>query len=267
MAVRVVARLGRVSQRPGTARRRDAYVAAFVERWRDEADSGHRRLASPGLHGVVYADNRLRALVTDDRSEQMFAELLPGGGYGRVDVFDAASDCARLLRATDGWSSERVTAMVLNPARHRPAPELPTTLSLQPVARLANETGVELDQAVTLAALAMPSITNPERFSDHLRSMASESRLFAAVDGSDTVRATCGYALSGSYATVIFVNTDPAWRRRGIGLAMTAHAIAHARASGATVVTLDASNQGQTIYEKLGFEIVDHLTRFRRETA
>jgi ribosomal protein S18 acetylase RimI-like enzyme len=141
------------------------------------------------------------------------------------------------------------------------------SVSLQPVRRLENEADVELERAVALAALAVPSITDPERFFDHLRSMASQSRLFAAVDGRDTVRATCGYVLAGTYATVIFVNTDPAWRRRGIGLAMTAHAIAHAQASGATVVTLDASDEGRTIYDKLGFEVVDQVTRFRLETA
>lgn len=76
------------------------------------------------------------------------------------------------------------------------------------------------------------------------------------------IRATSGAGAFGAEASVMFVNTDPNWRRRGIGLAMTAAALHSARASGARRACLDASRAGATIYRRLGFEVVTEMTRF-----
>jgi GNAT superfamily N-acetyltransferase len=76
------------------------------------------------------------------------------------------------------------------------------------------------------------------------------------------VRATAGTRVAGAEATVFFVNTDPDWRRRGIGRAMTAAALHAARDLGATRAALDASDLGASIYLSLGFESAGTWTQF-----
>ena len=68
---------------------------------------------------------------------------------------------------------------------------------------------------------------------EHLRSLPGAFALWAAVDHGDVVRATSGSAAFGTAASVIFVNTDPGWRRRGIARAMTAIALRAAEHAGA----------------------------------
>ena len=82
-----------------------------------------------------------------------------------------------------------------------------------------------------------------------------------SVDGDGAPRATSGVGVFGSRAAVIFVNTDPGWRLRGIGRAMTATALHAARAAGAQTACLDASETGLSIYRQLGFETVARMTR------
>jgi ribosomal protein S18 acetylase RimI-like enzyme len=63
---------------------------------------------------------------------------------------------------------------------------------------------------------------------------------------------------------VMFVNTAPDWRGRGIGRAMTAAALAAAQEDGARHACLDATDAGLSIYLQLGFEVVTRTTRFFR---
>jgi ribosomal protein S18 acetylase RimI-like enzyme len=88
--------------------------------------------------------------------------------------------------------------------------------------------------------------------------------LFAAVDGEGAVRATSGWGVFGTQASVIFVNTDPDWRGRGIGQAMTAAALRAAGDRGARQASLDATDAGRSIYRRLGFESAGRATRCSR---
>ena len=89
-------------------------------------------------------------------------------------------------------------------------------------------------------------------------------RLFAAVDAEGVVRATSGAGTFLDRATVLFVNTHPASRRRGIGAAMTAAALRAARSAGARQAVLDASDVAIGVYERLGFETVSRTAQFNR---
>ena len=102
----------------------------------------------------------------------------------------------------------------------------------------------------------------PATFADYLRSLPSTVRLFAGVDADGAVRATSGCDAFGPAASVFFVNTDPEWRGRGVGRAMTAVALDAARQRGARHASLDATGAALRIYERLGFESVTQATRF-----
>ncbi len=104
----------------------------------------------------------------------------------------------------------------------------------------------------------------PDVFAGYLRALPAAIRLFAAVDEDGAVRATAGAGMFGNEASVMFVNTDPDWRRRGIGRAMTAAALRAARGCGALRAGLDASKAGTSIYVRIGFERVSPTTRFFR---
>jgi ribosomal protein S18 acetylase RimI-like enzyme len=80
----------------------------------------------------------------------------------------------------------------------------------------------------------------------YLRSLPPSTRLFCAVDSEDVVRATSGFSTYGAEASVLFVNTDADWRRRGIARTMTATALRAALGLGARRASLDSSDAGRT---------------------
>jgi ribosomal protein S18 acetylase RimI-like enzyme len=58
------------------------------------------------------------------------------------------------------------------------------------------------------------------------------------------------------------VGTDPAFRRRGIGSWVTAEALLDARRRGYEIATLQASEAGMPVYERLGFVRVGWYERW-----
>jgi GNAT superfamily N-acetyltransferase len=65
--------------------------------------------------------------------------------------------------------------------------------------------------------------------------------------------ATATLFCTGKVAGIYFVFTLPAARRRGIGAAITAAALQHARDRGARLGVLGASPLGETVYRRMGF--------------
>lgn len=254
---------------PVQATSTDVYVAAFVARCDAMRRPGRREVDEPGVHGLLAdIDDRLtRLLVTDDRAHDVLAALLPDTRAGMINVFAGATRCGELLDADPGWKSEASTAMVCRDLRIVPAVPLPSELTFRPVRRLAHDPpdGVPLQDAATAVMLADPRIEGPpDVFADYLRSLPAAIRLFAAVDADGVVRATSGSGAFGSEASVIFVNTEPGWRGRGVAQAMTAAALRAAQRSGARHAGLNASDAGLRIYLRLGFETVAPTTRFFR---
>jgi ribosomal protein S18 acetylase RimI-like enzyme len=208
-----------------------------------------------------------RLLVLDDRAYDRLAGLLPDARTGMINVFANAPRCAELLRGLSAWRPEATTALVHSNLRTLPAAALPPTLRLRPVRRLPGDgsAGVPLEEAVAAAMRADPRIDeSPDTFAGYLRALPAATRLFAAVDGDGVVRATSGCGVFGVAASVMFVNTDPDWRGRGIGRAMTVAALMAAAEDGARHACLDATDAGLSIYSRLGFEIVTRATRFFR---
>jgi GNAT superfamily N-acetyltransferase len=243
------------------------YLAAFRERCSLVPVPEEARLDGPGVHGFLPsgADLRTRLLVTDDRGYELLVRVLPDIRGGMISVLAGAGRCIELVSSRLAWDQDVVTAMVCRDLRSVPVRSLPDGLRVRRVRRLESDSpdGVPLEDAIAAVLRASPSIKlAPVGFADHLRSMAPTVRLFAAVDRVGVVRATSGAGVFGSEATVVFVNTDPAWRRRGIATAMTSTALRAAHDAGARRACLDASSAAVAVYGKIGFESVGPTQRF-----
>ena len=59
--------------------------------------------------------------------------------------------------------------------------------------------------------------------------------------------------------SVQYVATEPAYRRRGLAARVIGAALAEARADGMRTATLQASPDGYSVYERLGFRTVTTL--------
>lgn len=220
-----------------------------------------------GLRGVLPGteDPRIQLLVIDDQAHDALADLLPEARAGMIRILGTATRCAQLVADRLAWRSDTVAGMVCSDLHTVPSLTLPGDLTLQPVRRLGDDEGggVALADAVAAAMSASAAIEDPPAvFAGYLRSLPSTFRLFAAIDSHGAVRATSGSGVFGRYATVIFVNTDPDWRGRGIGQAMTAHALHAASRAGARQASLDASDAGRSIYLRLGFDNAGTVIRF-----
>lgn len=223
----------------------------------------------PGIRGLVSADGEspTQLLVLDDRAFDMLCAVLPLASAGTVRVHEAAARSSELLRRDGTWTAKAVTAMVCRDLRAVPDLSLPPGLTLRPVSRVPEDPAdaVPLTDAVAAAGRAAPAgEVSTAALLTYLRSLPEGARLLAAVDDDDAVRGTSGSRTFLSEAYVFFVNTDPGWRRRGVGLAMTAAALRYAAKSGATRASLDASGAGIPLYRRLGFTAVAEMTQFSR---
>jgi GNAT superfamily N-acetyltransferase len=221
----------------------DLYVDAFVARCRRARRPGQMLVNERGVHGLLAdaAGYPVRLLVTDDRALDLVAAQLARAPSGKANVLDAAVRCGGLLRNHPIWgtsATDRVTLMVARDLSAVRGGALPTGVALSEIRRLEGDAPglVPLEEAVALVMRADSGIGIPQRaLVQELRSLPGAVRLLAAVDEGGEVRATSGSGVFGTHADVLFVNTGPGWRGRGIGAAMTAAALQDAMVRGARV--------------------------------
>jgi ribosomal protein S18 acetylase RimI-like enzyme len=259
----------RLYLRAVTGKAVDLYSAAFAARYSRAADGHLAPLIEPGVCAVVPHDERtIRLLVIDDRAYGRLTTDVATAGQGVVNVFDSAPRCDEFMRRLPGWRAERpATAMVCRDIDAVPAATLPDGLVLRPVNRLGSQApgAVPLGEAVAVAVASDPGIIEPaDEFARFLRGLPSSVRLFAAVNGDGMARATSGCDVFGEDARIFFVNTEPDWRGRGIGSAMTREALRAAARSGAHRAVLDSTDAAASLYMRLGFEVAGRLARYSR---
>jgi hypothetical protein len=246
----------------------ERYRASFERRSAAMTTGEQVVLAQPGIYGALGSAEHPggRLLITDDRAEAVLAAQLPDLPAQIVNVFAAAARCRDLIQGAGRWRGEEATAMVCPDLAELPAVPTPAGLTIRPVRRGPDDPvdGVPLEQAAeaclrsdpSTAGLALPG------FIAFLQSLPPSTRLLAAVDSDDVVRATAGSSALGIDANAYFVSTDAQWRHQGVATAMTAAALSWAHEQGAQEASLDASAAGLSIYLRLGFEAVSPATLF-----
>lgn len=247
----------------------EQYVDGFRQRVRAAARPGQEIVDEPGIVALVgTAADALdgRALVADDRALDVLAGRLPTLFARVVTVLSSATACRSLMSEQEAYRSETSTAMVLDDLATVPEVPLCDGLALRPVSKEVSPPAgtVSLEDAVRAAMLADPGGAPADSFDGfvgYLRSV-SRARFVAAVDDDGVVRATAAAACWGDVAGVFFVDTDPDWRRRGVGAAMTAAALREAAQDGARSAVLDSSPLGLSVYRRLGFRTVGEVRLF-----
>lgn len=248
----------------------ELYRAAFAARQGHGLGACSAPLSAPGLDGVVCTEGPrvLRVLVTDDRGHDVLASEVAAAQQGFANVFERAARSDELLRGLPEWAADRPsTAMVLREIDPGSGSALPDGLDVRPVAVRGNGApgAVALEDAAAVAIASDPGIAEPAaEFAAYLRGLPSSVQLFAAVGEDGVAHATSGCDVHGEHARIFFVDTEPTWRRRGIGSAMTAAALRAAAAAGARHAYLHATTDGASVYMRLGFEAIGRLTRYSR---
>jgi GNAT superfamily N-acetyltransferase len=252
-------------------------AAGLVEKYRDGfrdrvhamRHPGQEILDRPGILGLIGRSAEAldgRVLVTDDRAHDLLVERVSELRARVVYVFDDARACSDVMVQAGGYRGTRCTAMVCSDLDAVTELALPGGLVRRPV-NSDDPTSIPLPEAAAAALRSDPRMaptSDLDGFVDYLRSIPGTTYL-AAVDDESVVRATAAVATWGPTAGIFFVNTDPAWRGRGIGTAMTAAALRAGAALGATRACLDASELGLSLYVRLGFEVAGPLTQFVRD--
>jgi GNAT superfamily N-acetyltransferase len=165
--------------------------------------------------------------------------------------------------AKERWSREDQPIMVTHDYVGRP--------SIEPgVALRSVETAVDRQ---SFGSIVGATFAEDEAEADAYRRSMLASGLYvdgmtgvlASVDGTDAACAMVGVV--GPAATVGFVATLPPFRRRGLGELVTAAVTNAALDLGAKLVTLQASEMGRPIYERMGYESISTQSVWTPPTA
>ena len=139
-----------------------------------------------------------------------------------------------------------------------PEPALPAGTRIE---RVADARGLADFGAVAAAGFALQGL--PEKitrglFTDPCRVLSPEVAYYVAyVDDQPASSALC--LLSHGIAGLYWIATQPSAQRRGLGSAITRRASNLAFEDGAAGVILQASNHGEPVYRRIGFE---EITRY-----
>ena len=113
----------------------------------------------------------------------------------------------------------------------------------------------DAEEANALLNLAFNSSTNrlnDLRFYGHLQ---PDGWFAASMEG--RLIGTVGAISYGAFAHVGFMTVHPELQGQGIGRMLMEHVLGWLESRHVPLVTLDASNQGFPLYEKLGFKTID----------
>lgn len=93
------------------------------------------------------------------------------------------------------------------------------------------------------------------------------SRQYRLLDAAGAEAARARLTVLGRYASVDSVDTEPAFRRRGLASAMMRRLVADARKAGARVGLLTATDAGLMVYQRLGWTLLAPWTTAQLRTG
>lgn len=193
----------------------------------------------------IYGDGALDFLRSIDPATLAKGSLLVRGDAPNVTAY---------LCSLGNFKQERQTGMICTDLAGVPRPPLPDSLQLSRV-QVGDISDPRLPTTAAFAA-AIEAEDGPPPGSmlpAVLRMAARPVQLFAAVDRGGSIQATSAAAASGTTGMLWGIGTMHDWRGQGVGTAMTAVAVHGAADLGATTLLLDATEQGESIYRRLGF--------------
>lgn len=256
-----------MTEAPLTPERLDTHLVAAMEQLGEHsprtavvARGPDAAVAAVGVGGPPFNMGIVLAPASDPAATVRFLldTLATTGGGFSVQVRDAL-----LPPVADALAAAGLTLDVVMPGM-----ALRTTADVPPL-----PPGVRVERVTDEAALYAHTITmgtafgapDPEVTVDVLvPSLLADDRavLFNGyVDGSDEPAATAVCAVAAGVAGIYAVGTLPAARRRGVGTAVTWAAVAAGAAAGAGVAALQATEVGEPVYRRMGFE---NVTRYHR---
>jgi hypothetical protein len=207
---------------------------------------------------VIRTDSRVAAAQVLDRAREFFA--LRGRGFTVMVSESRDRDLADALRAAGVAEAGDAPCMLIESPLAEPA--LPAGVTVE---RFDSER--HLADAVRINAEAYEMIKLPAEQTRLYFRRASEllsPRVAGFVAYRDGMPAATALAiLSGDSAGVYWVGTVAAAQRSGLAELCTRLATNAGFASGARVVTLQASAFGVRLYARLGYRTYDRMIRFR----
>lgn len=195
-------------------------------------------------------DRDLPALV-DEVSDHYRSVGLPFALYFRDEITPGLADACAAAGMVEHW---QVPLMVLDPIPTIPGP--PTGLRIE---RLDGG-NADVYASVIAEGFEAPSELAAALFGRGLAATAEIVGLLGYLDGEPV--ATSAVFYDQGLAGVYNVATVPAARGRGVGAAMTWAAIAAGAEAGATASILQASKEGQPVYERMGYRVPARYRQF-----
>lgn len=154
--------------------------------------------------------------------------------------------------------NDTVPGMTLYPVPKAPA--LPPGLEIRTV---EDETGLSEFVSVSAEAFGMPVEGLSQLVTMRFIEDPGWRSYLGFVDG-EAVTASM-LQMDDEIAGVYFVGTRGAYRKRGLGEALTWHAVREGAGAGCTVSALQASDMGKPVYERMGYRVVAGYRTFVRK--
>jgi ribosomal protein S18 acetylase RimI-like enzyme len=173
---------------------------------------------------------------------------------------DLVGDCADGLRAAGYREVERMPGMLLRPIRNGSKPQ--SQLRVRPV-----ETREELAQfqVTAFAGFGLPAAAGSQFLTEQLWARPNLRFYLGTIGGEPAC--TSALVTTESVAGIYWVATLEAFRRRGLGEAITWEAVRGGIDAGCDVASLQASALGEPVYRRMGFETPLHYVHFEAGRA
>jgi len=194
-----------------------------------------------------------------DRAERYFGDL--GSPFRFIVRADLAPACETILTRRGHRRLPKTTpGMSMDPLR--PAPPPPAALR---IVRVASPAELADFQRTAFAGFGLPVALGSRFLTDRLLELP-ETALFVGYVGEAPV-STAVLMATGPIAGIYWVSTLESERRKGYAAAVAWAALEAGREIGCTTGSLQASELGRPVYEKMGFVMTAQYALFQRPGA